>query len=115
MAPSLIGPRHITGLSGSSRRKAIEMTFSPWGPTAGCICPSSTFRSALSRPSILGTLGPVMSMSIRPTFWPCLARDRASPVATVDLPTPPLPESTITLCLICSSIWVILIFLCICW
>src|SRR5919204_1982047 len=37
-----------------------------------------------------------MSASIRPTRWPCRCRARARLAATVDLPTPPLPEATAT-------------------
>ena len=35
-----------------------------------------------------------MSESIRPTRWPTRSRARARLAATVDLPTPPLPEAT---------------------
>lgn len=35
-----------------------------------------------------------MSASIRPTFLPSLASDTARLTATVDLPTPPLPDAT---------------------
>src|SRR5947199_7181302 len=40
-----------------------------------------------------------MSASIRPTRWPCWCSARARFVATVDLPTPPLPLATATRCL----------------
>src|SRR5437764_13377952 len=40
-----------------------------------------------------------MSASIRPTRWPCWCSARARLVATVDLPTPPLPLATATRCL----------------
>ena len=55
-----------------------------------------------------------MSMSNIPTLWPCCARERASPVDTVDFPTPPFPERTIILCLIFLPISCIDIFLFIC-
>src|SRR5881227_1339210 len=40
-----------------------------------------------------------MSASSSPTLWPISFRARARLVATVDLPTPPLPEATATMCL----------------
>src|SRR5215207_6491703 len=40
-----------------------------------------------------------MSASSRPTRRPCACRARARLVATVDLPTPPLPLATATTCL----------------
>src|SRR5215203_1542503 len=40
-----------------------------------------------------------MSASSRPTRLPCACSARARLVATVDLPTPPLPLATATTCL----------------
>ena len=37
--------------------------------------------------------GPYISASINPTLAPCLARATAKLLATVDLPTPPLPDA----------------------
>jgi len=50
-------------------------------------------------PNIVGTLGPQMSTSKIPTSY-FSARHKANCVATVLLPTPPLPERTRILCLI---------------
>ena len=54
---------------------------------------------AFSTPTIIATLGPYTSASIRPTRHPsaCIASARLT--ATVDLPTPPLPLATATICL----------------
>ena len=57
-------------------------------PPGACV----TFLS--SRPSSLGRLGPVRSMSRMPTLWPCAVRAKASCSVTEDLPTPPLPDNT---------------------
>ena len=114
MAPNLIGPRQTTGVSSSSSKNAIEITFTPRCPCAGWIRPSSTCNLRPSRPIIFGTLGPVISMSKIPTEWPLWARDSANPVDTVDLPTPPLPDKTIILCLMLRPISCIDIFLFIC-
>ena len=55
--------------------------------------------TAFSTPTIIATLGPYTSASIRPTRHPsaCIASARFT--ATVDLPTPPLPLATATICL----------------
>ena len=50
-------------------------------------------------PNIVGTLGPYMSASSRPTFLPSLRRDSARFAAVVLLPTPPLPLITSTISL----------------
>ena len=49
-------------------------------------------------------------MSRIPTLWPCCAKATASPVETVDFPTPPFPERTMILCLIFLPISAIDIF-----
>ena len=50
-------------------------------------------------PNSFGAEGPNRSASSSPTFKPSLARPTARLQATVDLPTPPLPEATATMCL----------------
>ena len=55
-------------------------------------------------------LGPVMSTSRMPTLYPSMVSASARFEETVDLPTPPLPEITMTTCLIldrvfCSFVW----------
>jgi hypothetical protein len=52
---------------------------------------------ASATPSIIGTFGPYTSASINPTRAPSRARLTARLTATVDLPTPPLPELTATM------------------
>ena len=48
-------------------------------------------------PSILGCDGPYTSASSRPTRRPCCANAQARFAATVDFPTPPLPEAIATI------------------
>ena len=48
-------------------------------------------------PIMRGSEGPKMSLSMRPTASPCRASAAARLTATVDLPTPPLPEATATM------------------
>ncbi len=74
-----IGPRQMTRMPWRS----IGCSRSPWPPCA---------LSAM--PSINGTLGPYTSASISPTRRCMLASASARFVATVDLPTPPLPLAT---------------------
>ena len=47
--------------------------------------------------------GPVRSMSRIPTEWPVRVRESANCVVIEDLPTPPLPERTRTMCLMFSE------------
>lgn len=56
---------------------------------------------------MVGTLGPQMSTSRIPTSY-FYARHKASWVATVLLPTPPLPDKTKILCLIFLSFYLIM-------
>lgn len=53
-----------------------------------------------SNPSILGILGPVKSISNIPILNPWCMRLNANCVVTDDLPTPPFPDNTRTMCLI---------------
>src|SRR3990170_5027925 len=90
-AVPIIGPRQTTGVP-FGRAKPMEQTRTPcfsWGRR-----PPSLFAwKPASKPIIVGTLGPVMSASRRPTLAPRWARATARLVATVDLPTPPLLEA----------------------
>ena len=45
-------------------------------------------------PHIIGMLGPHISASINPIFFIFLEKAMAKLIATVDLPTPPLPLAT---------------------
>ena len=47
-------------------------------------------------PSMSGTSGPYTSRSMRPTVAPLCFSASARLTATVDLPTPPLPDDTAT-------------------
>jgi hypothetical protein len=52
---------------------------------------------SFSTPSILGIEGPKISASISPTLAPLLLKASARFAATVDFPTPPLPEAMATI------------------
>jgi len=91
MALWSIGPRQMSGWSGLTR-KAIEMNLTPKF-SAGTILRSRGGGISL-RPIIIGTFGPRMSASNRPTRAPSIARAMARLTAMVVLPTPPLPLET---------------------
>ena len=55
-------------------------------------CSSAPWHSVT--PKAVGAEGPVMSASRTPTRFPFRAMATASMDVTVDLPTPPLPETT---------------------
>ena len=67
--------------------------FTPW-LTTGFGRPPLPVTCAPWVPIMSGTFGPVMSASRRPTRAPSRARLTARFTATVDLPTPPLPDAT---------------------
>jgi hypothetical protein len=67
--------------------------FTPW-LTTGFGRPPLPVTWAPCVPIMRGTFGPVMSASSRPTRAPSRARLTARFTATVDLPTPPLPDAT---------------------
>ena len=90
-----IGPRQIIAVS-SEIRKPIDMQ-----ATSHLRIGSSVFSPASAglpeMPIMRGSEGPKMSLSMRPTASPCRASAAARLTATVDLPTPPLPEATATM------------------
>ena len=96
MTPALAGPRQMTASSLPGSRKPMDMT-----PRFQCHSTGSMrfsfmpgrLPASLSR---RGMLGPWTSTSSRPVRWPSMASPAARLAATVDLPTPPLPESTTT-------------------
>ena len=83
----------------SGRRNAIDMIFKDGGTVTGMSLSFSTWSCSSSTPNILGMLGPVMSTSMMPTSFPCIARVAARLEDTVLLPTPPLPLMTMMMCL----------------
>lgn len=99
MTRILRGPRQITGVSADWSRNSIETLRMLRGPITGSRPLSPPIMRVPSRPSILGTLGPVMSASRMPTTFPFQASAVARLMATVVLPTPPLPERIAILCL----------------
>ena len=93
----LRGPLQITASSSRGSRKPIDMTLSRSDTGTGLHPLPLPWTSRPLAPSILGAEGPQRSTSSRPTSLPLAASACASWAATVDLPTPPLPERTRTL------------------
>ncbi len=92
-APPRIGPRQRTGAVSSSSRRLIDMIWTPPPLSAGTMPVSRASRHSLT-PNALGIEGPVMSASRIAALLPALDRAEASSAVTVDLPTPPLPDTT---------------------
>lgn len=88
------GPRQIAGSSREASRKPMDITFTVLLNSIGARAPSRRSGRASCKPSMIGTLGPWMSTSSRPTLNPRLPSATARLTATVLLPTPPLPERT---------------------
>ena len=100
MAPILTGPRHMTGASFSGRRNAMDMILRDGGTVTGTSCLwSLTVSCSSSTPNILGMLGPVISMSMIPVWYPFMDSAAARLEDTVLLPTPPFPLMTMMTCL----------------
>ena len=93
-----IGPLHMRACS-CLAKYPMDIHFTPYFsmgtitslPSSGSLKASGT---APSVPVIFGTEGPYTSASARPTLYPSRARATARLTATVDFPTPPLPEAT---------------------
>lgn len=97
MSPFFRGPRQITASFWLPRRNPIDITARSPANTGDQ--PALLWcTSCPTNPSMVGTLGPQISTSRSPTscFWESRS---ANWVATVLLPTPPLPERTSILCL----------------
>src|SRR5581483_4263207 len=94
-----IGPFQRTG-EASPRKKSIEATFTPSGPTGGTAPSGVIVSDRPCMPSIRGTQGPLRSTSNSPTRYPRRASARARLIVVMLLPTPPLPLMTTILCLI---------------
>ena len=110
-----IGPFQRTG-EASSRKKSIDATFTPSGPTGG-IAPSEVIVSDWPcNPSIRGTQGPLRSTSSKPTLAPCRANANARLTVVMLFPTPPFPLMTTSLCLMpAMRAWTCLVCSVICW
>ena len=94
--PILAGPRQITAESGFSIKTPSETNFTPWDSSGISPLTPCSMRIWLTWNSV-GWDGPWKSTSKRPTLYSLAANRTASEAATVLFPTPPLPESTITL------------------
>ncbi|MPM80132.1 hypothetical protein SDC9_127178 [bioreactor metagenome] len=90
----MIGPRHTTGLVGSSRRRLTDITLILKIEEAGGTIPSGVPYGASEIPINLGTEGPVISASRIPTEKPFFAKATANKQDTELFPTPPLPLPT---------------------
>ncbi len=71
MSPFLRGPRQTTASFGSESMNPMDMTPRLSDTKTGDHPVLLWCTSSPSRPSILGTLGPQMSMSSRPTCGAC--------------------------------------------
>lgn len=98
MMPLFLGPRQMIASSAFGSMKPMDMTPRLSSTYTGDQPAALWCTSWPSSPSMRGTLGPVMSTSSNPTWNPLPASANASWHATVLLPTPPLPESTSSLC-----------------
>jgi hypothetical protein len=78
---------------------------------AGTMPLSSVGCTVLGTPKIMWVEGPVKSTSNRPTLQPSLASESANAVATMLLPTPPLPLETAIIRLIRAKRSVIMLVL----
>ena len=116
-----LGPRQITALDLWERMKPSDMQESvpydmlllspfvaspllveavrPSCTVTGTRPPGACVTFFPSMPTKRGMFGPVRSTSRTPTLLPCNDNVRASCVVILDLPTPPLPLSTRTMCL----------------
>ena len=93
-----IGPRQTTGAP-SSIRKPIDITLTPNFRAGRASCRQAPALGLEWIPNSLGIDGPNRSASRTPTASPSFASPTARLQATVDLPTPPLPEATAMMCL----------------
>src|SRR5437016_1721444 len=88
-----IGPLQMTGISGSSRTRLIDITLIPVLVTTGVMRPEGVLEGRSLSPNTLAMLGPVKSASRMPTSYPSLRSWTASMLVTKDFPTPPLPDA----------------------
>ncbi len=77
----------------------MDMSLRDGGTCTGTSLSFSTVSFSSSTWNILGMFGPVMSRSMIPTWNPAMESASARFDETVDLPTPPFPESTMITCL----------------
>ncbi len=110
ITPFFIGPRQIIGASSACSMNPIETTarLSIPGTGTGWMASPSDRSFSPTSPSMVGVLGPWMSTSRSPTFFPSRASAAARFTATVLFPTPPFPDMTtyffFTLSIVTASI-----------
>ena len=75
----------------------MDMTRMPSAPAGGSTSSSFTTSRAPRAPRIFAMDGPLRSASRTATRQPSRVKAQASPAVIVDLPTPPLPETTATM------------------
>src|SRR5947209_19107273 len=88
-----IGPLHMTGISGSSRTRLIDITLIPVLVRTGVMRPVELLEGRSLSPNTFAMLGPVKSASRIPTSYPSLRSWTANMLVTKDFPTPPLPDA----------------------
>src|SRR2546428_6377268 len=91
----IIGPRQTSG-SRSLTRSVNDIILRPSDSTGMILLSNVPGRPLL--PSIIGTSGPYTSASMMPTAPLEPRNPTARFTATVDLPTPPLPDDTAIVC-----------------
>ena len=89
----MTGPRQMTGSVSCSSSRFTLISWMPVPVMTGRMASSvATARPWI--PKALGMEGPVMSASSTATLWPRRCMVTANWLVTMDLPTPPLPDTT---------------------
>ena len=89
----MTGPRQTTGSVSLSSSRFTDISWMPVLVSTGTIA-SPCAMARLWTPKTLGMEGPVMSASSTATRLPRRCMVTANWLVTMDLPTPPLPETT---------------------
>src|SRR5215470_12021899 len=95
-ASAWVGASHVRGEASEGSRRSIDMTRTPSAERGGSTAPPLTVSAWPRTPSILAIDGPLRSASSTTTRQPEACHVAARFAVTVDLPTPPLPETTAT-------------------
>ena len=96
MALLAIGPRHTTAFFSSTSNPILIKRIPIFSKGTIIPLPSTSFIKGRSprTPNMMGTLGPYISASIKPTVAPPSAKASARLAERVLLPTPPFPLTT---------------------
>ena len=94
ITPPRTGPLQITGSVSFASIRLTETMSIPQVVVAGRISPSALPTRFMERPNAFGIDGPVISPSKIAVLNPSLIEAAARSEVTIDLPTPPLPDTT---------------------